>query len=46
MAQLAGTRLRERFQDWDRAPFTGASRKRVSVCEKIRRLLPHRAAGK
>lgn len=45
MAQLAGTRGRERFRDWDRAPFTGASREHVSVREKIRRLLPHRPAG-
>lgn len=45
MAQLAGTRVRERLRDWDRAPFTGASREHVSVCKKIRRLLPHRPAG-
>jgi SAM-dependent methyltransferase len=34
MAQLAGMRLRERFGDWTREPFTSASRKHVSVWEK------------
>jgi hypothetical protein len=34
MAQLAGMRLRERWADWDRTPFTGESRKHVSVWEK------------
>ena len=34
MARLAGMRLRERWSDWDRAPFTGNSRKHVSVWEK------------
>jgi hypothetical protein len=27
-------RLRERWQDWDRSPFTGESLKHVSVWEK------------
>ena len=34
MAQLAGMRLRERWGDWDRQPFTSDSRKHVSVWEK------------
>ena len=34
MAQLAGMRLRERWGDWDRSPFTSESRKHVSVWEK------------
>ena len=31
MARLAGMRLRDRFADWDRVPFTSESRKHVSV---------------
>lgn len=31
MARLAGMRLHERWQDWDRSPFTSESRKHVSV---------------
>ncbi|THA25718.1 class I SAM-dependent methyltransferase [Streptomyces sp. RKND-216] len=34
MAQLAGMRLRERWTDWGRTPFTAASRRHVSVYEK------------
>jgi SAM-dependent methyltransferase len=34
MAQLAGMRLRERWSGWQREPFTGESRKHVSVWEK------------
>jgi SAM-dependent methyltransferase len=34
MARLAGLRLRERHQDWQRTPFTGDSRAHVSVYEK------------
>ena len=34
MARLAGMRLRDRWADWDRTPFTSASRKHVSVWEK------------
>jgi Methyltransferase domain len=34
MAQLAGMLLRERWEDWTRAPFTSASTKHVSVWEK------------
>ncbi len=34
MARLAGLRLRERWADWDRAPFTAESTKHVSVWEK------------
>ena len=33
MVRLAGLRLRERYQDWDRGPFTGESRDHLSVCE-------------
>ncbi|HEV7934915.1 MAG TPA: class I SAM-dependent methyltransferase [Actinomadura sp.] len=35
MAQLAGMRLRARYNDWDRSPFTPASRNHVSVYERI-----------
>jgi hypothetical protein len=34
MAQLAGLRLRDRWADWDRSPFTSESTKHVSVWEK------------
>jgi SAM-dependent methyltransferase len=34
MALIAGMRLRERFADWGREPFTGRSAKHVSVWEK------------
>ena len=34
MAQLAGMRLRDRWSDWNREPFTSESRKHVSVWEK------------
>jgi hypothetical protein len=34
MARLAGLRLRERWADWDRSPFTAESTKHVSVWEK------------
>ena len=34
MAQLAGMRLRERYADWDRSPFTAASRSHISVYER------------
>jgi SAM-dependent methyltransferase len=34
MARLAGMRLRERWADWDRSPFTSRSAKHVSVWEK------------
>jgi SAM-dependent methyltransferase len=33
MARLAGMRLRERWADWSRAPFTSESRSHVSVWE-------------
>ncbi len=33
MARLAGMRLRERWSDWDRSPFTSDSTKHVSVWE-------------
>jgi SAM-dependent methyltransferase len=33
MARLAGMRLRERWGDWNREPFTSESRKHVSVWE-------------
>jgi SAM-dependent methyltransferase len=35
MAQLAGMRLRERWGDWKREPFTSESGKHVSVWEKV-----------
>ena len=34
MARLAGMRLRDRWEDWTRTPFTGDSRKHVSIWEK------------
>jgi SAM-dependent methyltransferase len=34
MARLAGMRLRERWSDWGREPFTSDSRKHVSVWER------------
>ena len=34
MAGLAGLRLRDRWSDWDRSPFTSASNKHISVYEK------------
>ena len=34
MAQLAGLRLRERWSDWQKAPFTSQSRQHISVYEK------------
>ncbi|MCU1373381.1 MAG: Methyltransferase [Actinomycetia bacterium] len=34
MARLAGMRLRERWSNWDREPFTSESRAHVSVWEK------------
>ncbi|MFJ6391389.1 class I SAM-dependent DNA methyltransferase [Streptomyces sp. NPDC091972] len=34
MARLAGMRLRDRWADWKRAPFTGDSESHVSVWEK------------
>jgi SAM-dependent methyltransferase len=34
MAQLAGMRLRQRCDDWTKAPFTSDSRQHVSVWEK------------
>ncbi|HEX4032823.1 MAG TPA: class I SAM-dependent methyltransferase [Solirubrobacteraceae bacterium] len=36
MARLGGLRLRERWADWDRSPFTSVSAKHVSVWEKPR----------
>ena len=35
MARLAGMRLRERWSDWNRAPFTSDSRSHVSVWETL-----------
>ena len=34
MAQIAGMRLRDRWEDWSRRPFTGESSQHVSVWEK------------
>jgi len=36
MARIAGMRWRERWAEWDRSPFTGESRKHISVWEKPR----------
>ncbi|MBM7436866.1 class I SAM-dependent methyltransferase [Streptomyces sp. HB132] len=36
MARLAGLRPRDRWEDWDRRPFTGESGRHVSVWEKPR----------
>ena len=36
MARIAGMSLRERFRDWDCAPFTNDSTKHISVWEKDR----------
>jgi len=33
MVRLAGLRLRARYQDWDRGPFTAESQDRISVYE-------------
>ncbi len=33
MVRLAGLRRRERYQDWDRGPFTGGSQDHISACE-------------
>jgi len=33
MVRPAGLRLRERYQDWDRGPFTGQSQDHISVYE-------------
>jgi hypothetical protein len=33
MARLAGLRLRERYQDWDRGPFTAESLDHISAYE-------------
>ena len=35
MARLAGMSRRERWNDWDRSPFTSESRSHVSVWEKV-----------
>ena len=35
MARLAGMTLRERWSDWNRAPFGSDSTKHISVWEKI-----------
>jgi hypothetical protein len=34
MARIAGMRLKHRWADWDRSPFTAESTKHVSVWEK------------
>ena len=34
MARFAGLRLRERWADWDRSPFSGGSGKHISVWER------------
>jgi hypothetical protein len=34
MGKIAGLRLRDRWADWDRTPFTADSGKQVAVFEK------------
>jgi hypothetical protein len=34
MARIAGLSLRERWEDWDRNPFTSDSQSHISVWEK------------
>ena len=34
MARIAGLRLSERWGDWDRSPYTGTSRKHISVWKR------------
>ena len=34
MARIAGLRLRERWADWDRTPFSSGSGKHISVWER------------
>jgi SAM-dependent methyltransferase len=43
MARMAGMRLRERWENWNRDPFTSESRGHVSVWEKI--VLRHIPSG-
>ena len=33
MVRLAGLQLRERYQNWDRSPFTAESQNHISVYE-------------
>jgi hypothetical protein len=33
MARPACLRLRERYRDWDRSPFTAESQDHISACE-------------
>ena len=40
MARIAGLRLRDRWADWSRAPFTGESRSHVSVWERVEQAVP------
>ena len=35
MAALAGLRLRERWEGWEREPFTARSRRHVSIYERV-----------
>jgi hypothetical protein len=35
MARIAGLRLRDRWADWDRTPFTEDSESHVSVWTKV-----------
>jgi hypothetical protein len=35
MARIAGLRLRERWADWERSPFTSDSRNHVSIWESV-----------
>ncbi|SRR6266498_821622 len=38
MAQLAGLRLRHRWSNWQRAPFTSQSEKHISIYERAERI--------
>jgi SAM-dependent methyltransferase len=42
MARIAGMRLKDRWADWDRSPFTAESTKHVSVWDKRLPHVPHR----
>ncbi len=44
MAEMAGMRLRERWSDWAREPFTGEPQARLGLAEALNSLAAHRAA--
>jgi hypothetical protein len=45
MARLAGMRLRDRWADWNREPFTAESTKHISVWRKLRQGAVRRAGA-